>query len=613
MPPEDRRRPDPPRVRAGAQPVPFDTASDPDAPALAALEGELTATGRRARSERLVAGVDRPNPSFVAALRAKLLATYPSEAADDQIAPATAARSPDNHADRHGSDRGDRTLVPSVSARSAGLVPARRWTVLAVAAAVVVAVLGSPSGRSLPTPSETRATEAVGASLFRDGTIQPLVDEMELRAGDEIRIDPDGHATLGLGASLARLDARADLRLDDLSSDRIRLSLLSGRTYHRVSLPAGGSYVVTTGPVSWTAMGTAFDLDREPTGDGRERVGLLGLQHAVGASSPGLRTTVEEGRAATVVLAEGTASDLSVGPIDPTALDDPWLVANARLDRALGLPLGVLDGIALGPTTSPTEPNRPTDAPSVEPPAPTTGPDPASTPKASPRPAPKSGAATPKPSPAPTPKPTPKLDLGLLSCGGGIVIDWSAYMGPHFSHYRTLRNTTMSVPKAWPPEGGASVVRGTYTTARRRTTAHDAGVDRGRTYYYRTMAFDASDRVIAASPVEAATARPIGDLGTLTVGPGDGTTTTFSWSPYQGPGDCFTGYRLVLSKDDPTPSALEGADYVFASSDRSASEAIAEIPRGRYHFRLQVIRVTELGSPAKFVVAQTDVATYIVR
>ncbi len=175
-----------------------------------------------------------------------------------------------------------------------------------------------------------------------------------------------------------------------------------------------------------------------------------------------------------------------------------------------------------------------------------------------------------------------------------------------------MRNTTLSVPKAWPPEGGASVVRGTYTTARRRTSAHDAGVAGGGTYYYRTMAFDAADRVIGASPVKAATAKPIGDLGTLTVGPGDGTRTAFGWSPYAGPRDCFTRYKLVISKDDPTPSALEGADPVFASSDRSAAEAIVEIPPGRYHFRLQALRYTALGSPARFVVAQTDVATYTV-
>ena len=415
----------------------------------------------------------------------------------------------------------------------------------------------------------------------------------------------------------------ADLRLDDLSAAGPRLDLVAGRSYHRVALPGGGTYVVTTGALRWTALGTAFDLDREPIGDGRDRVTMLGLQHSVSVAGPDLRATVGEGRAATVDVAAGNASDLAVGPIGPAVLDDPWLVANARRDRDLGFPLGVMDQVAVGPTATPgTEPAS--EGPGSEEPAASAAPEATATgrPTASPTSKPAARAtpgptprSTPKPTPRPTPEPTPRplasLGLDLLSCDGGIVIDWATYDGDHFDHYATLRNTSPSIPKAYPPRAGATFVDGTYTKSRLRTSAYDAGLDAG-TWYYRSMAFDAGNRVIAASPIRSATAKPVRGLGTLTVGPGDGSTTAFSWTAYEGSSACFGSAKLVFSKVDPSPSYFDRSPVLFVTSGQGVSEAVAALDPGTYHFRLQVVRSTDLGSPAKFLVAQTDVATYTV-
>ena len=384
---------------------------------------------------------------------------------------------------------------------------------------------------------------------------------------------------------------------------------------------------MTTGALRWSALGTAFDLDREPTGDGRDRVTLLGLQHSVAVTGPDLRATVGEGRAATVDIRPGDTSDLAVGPIDPAVLADPWLVANARRDLDLGFPLGVMDPMAVGPTaTIGTEP--PSVGPASEQPAasaapaatatdrPTASPTSRPVTRATPRPTPKS---TPKPTPKPTPEPTPvttprplaSLGLDLVSCDGGIVLDWATYDGDHFDHYATLRNTSPTIPKAYPPRAGATFVDGTYTRNRLRTSAYDAGLDAG-TWYYRSMAFDAADRVIAASPIRSASARPVGDLGALTVGPGDGSATAFSWSAYEGPSACFGAAKLVVSRVDPSPSYFDGSPVLFATGEQGVSEAVAALDPGTYHFRLQVVRSTDLGSPAKFLVAQTAVATYTV-
>ena len=74
------------------------------------------------------------------------------------------------------------------------------------------------------------------------------------------------------------------------------------------------------------------------------------------------------------------------------------------------------------------------------------------------------------------------------------MLDWSTYEGAGaFNHYLTLRNTSESIPKAYPPQGGAVDPGGTYAPNVEKTSAVDADISAGVTYYYRTMAFNAAD------------------------------------------------------------------------------------------------------------------------
>lgn len=222
---------------------------------------------------------------------------------------------------------------------------------------------------------------------------------------------------------------------------------------------------------------------------------------------------------------------------------------------------------------------------------------------------------TPKPTPKPTAAPTPgivAMSLTATGCDGGVVLDWSAYAGDRFNHYTTLRNTTNSVPKAFPPQGGAVDPGGTYTTNFGKTSAVDVSAAPGTTYYYRTMAFKADDSVIGASSVVSAVADSIASLGSLAAGqdPVDGTDV--SWTPYSGPGDCFTWYKLVYSSSNPNPSYLDGDPHLLIGSDQSAGSYVAsatDLPPGTYHLRVQVIRGTDLGA---FVAAQSAVTDYTV-
>ena len=222
---------------------------------------------------------------------------------------------------------------------------------------------------------------------------------------------------------------------------------------------------------------------------------------------------------------------------------------------------------------------------------------------------------TAKPIAEPTPVPPPALvamSLTATGCDGGVVLGWSQYEGDFFNHYTTLRNTTNSIPKAYPPQGGAVDPGGTYTTIVGKTSAVDSGVTPGTTYYYRAMAFNAEDGVIGASSVMSAVAGPVASLGSLGASVvAEGTLLT--WTPYGGLADCFTWYKLVYSETNPSPSYLSGDPYLVAISSQETGSYVAssaELVSGTtYYLRVQALRSTALGL---FLVAESGVTTYLV-
>ncbi len=147
-------------------------------------ERELAAAGERTRSERLVAGVDRPDPSFVGG------SAGPAPRHVSVRGRRRPDRAADGLADRRPPRRQPRFDGAHRRARSVGLSGVPRWSVLAVAA-VIVAVLGSASGGLFATPSGRRSRRGrprrSAPACVRDGTVRPLVDGTPVRAG---RRDP---------------------------------------------------------------------------------------------------------------------------------------------------------------------------------------------------------------------------------------------------------------------------------------------------------------------------------------------------------------------------------------------------------------------------------------
>jgi hypothetical protein len=629
-----------------------------------ALEAELTAAGARARR----GSPGAPTPAFAAALRERLVAsfgardegagtgldTWPGAAAGGLAAGAVAAGataagaavsgatagagaadaswgspgdgSTSSHA--HGADdprirpfptgpvnHPPAPLAVRTALRTPTVLPSPRWSILAAAAALIVAVVGLNAGLLFTAPPDSRVAAATGAELIRDGETTALAAGTELEPADEIRVAPDGSAALQLGGSRIRLAGGADVRLTTIEQSRIAVDQLAGRAWHRVVLPEGGRYVVTTGDVTWTATGTAFDLDRSggaaPAGD---VVHELSVQHAVVAEGPGLRVTVSEGRGATVRLGGSpTVATREVG--QATAAADPWIRANAAADAADGLPLGLLDGIELaaataGPTANVTPVATATPAP-TEVPVVTAPPTPAPTPAPTPKPTPE---PTPTPPPTPTPAPTfGTLALNAQACPGGVLLGWSAPDVAGVSRITVLRGTSAEIPTGWPPAAGVTKV-GSATTSDLGTTDGFDSTELGGSAWYRAVAYSGDNVALAASASTGLTTIGIADLGGLGIVDGDGGSgdLSFTWSPFGGDGGCFSYYKLVASVLDETPSYLEGADFAIPIGEQAAAgTTVTEgLSSGEtYNFRLQTIRVTSLG---KFVVAQTAVIRHAV-
>ncbi len=620
-------------------PEPSRTMEPGDLPELsgpADLEARLAGAAARARATRAVGGT--MSPRAARDLRARLLAAAsvvpmtpepvaPPQAdaepavADVASTPASGARRAAVRVERRRWARDEESsaapdLAPPVAvAVTVTSTPPRprsrrrrvwrslvRLVALVVVVAILVGATAFASGR-LAAPAALTATvvEASGAGATRLGEPMLLAAGTALQVGDTVTVSTTGSAVLGLGDSRIRLAGGSAVHLDRVDAAGVTVAQLAGRAYYRDVSTTHAPFLVTTGPVTWTATGTAFDTDREPVatgqGSGQEQVTLLAIQDAVTASGPGFDTSVPQGQRAVVYIGAATPTVApALDAVPASALLDPWLQANGAADLAAGFPLGILDGhlqVALAsPTASPspapfvTQPPEPTDTP-----FPTALDTPTPTPTLGPTPVP-----TPRVTLAPTPSPTPgigSLALTATACPGGVVLDWSPYSGKGaFARYVTLRSPANepAPPVAYPPsKTWIAQVAGTSSKGYSSDVDPQAAGP-GSLYWYRTIALASDGRILAASAARG----PSGGAGaTLAIygfsafpDPNDGNLTNFSWSPIAVSSRCFTDYRIIGGawSDDLTGVGMQVADV----------EGLAVGCHGK-SFVLQAIRQTSFG------------------
>ena len=575
-------------------------------PGLESLVAELADAGGRARADKLQA----VRPAFAADLRSRLLGDLPVGAsagapAVERSRPVTLTPEP----------FAPRRVVPRMTAHTPRFLPAPRWSVMAVAAAIMVTLIGVGPTQLMTGPADLRAGDVASATVSRDGVTADLTTAEALQAGDIITTAADGHATLELGTSRARLDGGSSVRIASASKERIALDQTAGRVWHRVGGPSV-RYAVRTADVTWTADGTAFDLRLEAgLADGAIWARGIGVEHDVAITGPSLSATLDEGAVARIRLggAPGSVTDVALGPITAADLDDPWLLANARRDARLGYAVGIFEPrlAEIDPTPSPTSDGvdlpAPTDGSVIDPPVAGPTPEPvAPAPAGTPKP-----TAKPTPRPTPKPTPTPKAPMATLgssatACDGGFAkLTWTIAPKGGFNHYQTIRSSKPSIPAVYPPAAPGVAPESLFAGERSKLGAVDAGLEPGTTYNYRTMAFDGNDEATAASGVKAVTAKAVRALGTLTLTP-QGAGFDADWAAYEGPDGCFGFYKLVVSKTDETPSYLDGATSVWVGESAGTSTAhVDALDPGTYHVRLEALFDTGSG---KVLIAATDVA-----
>lgn len=215
---------------------------------------------------------------------------------------------------------------------------------------------------------------------------------------------------------------------------------------------------------------------------------------------------------------------------------------------------------------------------------------------------------TPRPLPTPVPDAPETLDLVVTGCPGGVVVDWSPATHPEFHHYTALRSIEAEVDPAYPPIAPAVDWGDSHTTDRFVTSAVDSTLIPSNTQlYYRVIAYDEVNRVVAATPTRDTHLWEVGELGPLVAEEGEeGASTRLDWTLFGGLARCFSSYQVLIGPAGSTPSST-----LTVISDQSTTELETQgLHSGTtYAIQVRAIRSTTLGS---FLVARTEIATYTV-
>ena len=264
-----------------------------------------------------------------------------------------------------------------------------------------------------------------------------------------------------------------------------------------------------------------------------------------------------------------------------------------------GLPLLLFALVATGCTpladlTTPDATPRPTPVPTA---TPTSDPSTTVTP-----------TATVVPTPTLDPAAAELIELEVTGCPGGVVVDWSPATRAEFHHYLALRSIEPEVETAYPPIAPAVDWGDSYATDRFITSAVDSTLIPSDTVlYYRVMGYDASDRVVAASPVQSTNLFEVEELASIEATPSAGPgSTLLRWGRFGGPEGCFSGYHIRVG-----PAGFAPTTTLSVVSDQSETELVTSgLHSGQsYSIAVEAMRSTTLGS---FVVARTQVAAYTV-
>ena len=193
------------------------------------------------------------------------------------------------------------------------------------------------------TPVAATLAYQYGDVLVKDGDGDWAAVETDtvLHEGDSISTgdNTDIKAIIELeNGDIIRLGYNTEIFLTSLQSDAVKISQVSGASYHRVSKDRNEVYEVETPEMTTQALGTAFDIVM-----GEEKIEVGVVESKVKVITDKTEEELKEGETAEVDLTE---KDITVGELEENDLKNDWYTWNKEQDSKKTDKLGVLADFA---------------------------------------------------------------------------------------------------------------------------------------------------------------------------------------------------------------------------------------------------------------------------
>ncbi len=174
------------------------------------------------------------------------------------------------------------------------------------------------------------------------GQWSPLNKDTLLHVGDTVATQSEAQAVLAFSSGgYVRLSPDTQIIITSNADGDVSISQTSGRSYHRVRLPANAKYKVESLGQVVTTVGTAFDVASAP--DKKEVIIRMIEKSAVVSVSVADKPMQEKNLDAGAHLRiDGIKGISEFKVLSKTDLADAWLVYNRDEDIKLGFNVGIL-------------------------------------------------------------------------------------------------------------------------------------------------------------------------------------------------------------------------------------------------------------------------------
>lgn len=454
---------------------------------------------------------------------------------------------------------------PIVLERRVARIPRLAWVAAAGLTLAIIAVLavflignGGPTIQKPVQMASLRIEQGEMAIRDMQGEERPARDGESLEEGDVIVAAADALGVVEFGSGcILRLHGEAEIGLIP-GEDEVIAEVYDGETYHRVV--DGTPYVVRSGDVTATAMGTAFAFDVEKTGGKIVSVHSSVQVEVDGAPSLDASPRLEEGD----VFLYGEGREAQVLDVSREELDNAWMKWNRDLDERLGLPLGVFsmleEIVAEEQATQPEQPETP--LPAEE------GPE---------QPVPQPPAPQP---PTPQPPAEESVVLSASARDGAVDFSWTLTGYTGFQGFKLCRSETNPAP-SYPGDWWK------YIDGENTRSATDSSVEAGRTYYYRLAVYNNGTVLGYSNAVQVTVPGQPQEPSISLSGVVEGGKVKLSWS-VSGAGT-YDGFKVCRSETNPNPG-YPGDTCTFVAFGQNYYTDTSVVSGKTYYYRVGIYK-----------------------